>query len=76
MKVRFFASEATVSAQLSQGDRQFLTTCSPMLKIYILYLLFYKEQSFKTVGENVPLSSTVSDNFHRLFINPLTPKSD
>ena len=76
MKARFFASGVAVSVQLSQGDRQFLTTCSPMLKMYIIYLLFYKEQSFKTVNENVPLSSTVSDNFHRLFINPLTPKSD
>ena len=76
MKARFFASEATVSVQLSQGDRQFLTTFSPGLKMYIFYLLYYKEQSFKTVGENVPLSSTVSDNFHRLFINPLTPRSD
>ena len=76
MKARFFASGVAVSVQLSQGDRQFLTTCSPMLKMYIIYLLYYKEQSFKTVGENVPLSSTVSDNFHRLFINPLTPRSD
>ena len=76
MKARFFASEATVSAQVSQGDRQFLTSFSPGLKMYIFYLLFYKEQSFKTVGENVPLSSTVNANFHRLFINPLTPRSD
>ena len=76
MKARFFASEATVSAQVSQGDRQFLTSFSPGLKMYIFYLLYYKEQSFKTVNENVPLSSTVSDNFHRLFINPLTPRSD
>ena len=76
MKARFFASEATVSAQLSQGDRQFLTTLSPGLKMYIFYLLYYKEQSFKTVGENVPLSSTVSYNFHGVFINPLTPRSD
>ena len=63
MKARFFASEATVSAQLSQGDRQFLTTLSPVFKMYIFYLLYYNEQSFKTVGENIPLSSTVSDNF-------------
>ena len=76
MKARLFASEVTVSAQLFQGDRQFLTTFSPGLKMYIIYLLYYKEQSFKTVGENVPLSSTVSGNFHRLFINPLTPRSD
>ena len=76
MKARFFASGVAVSVQLSQGDRQFLTTCSPMLKMYIIHLLFYKEQSFKTVNENVPLSSTVSGNFHRLFINPLTPRSD
>ena len=65
-----------MSVQLPQGDRQFLTTCSPMLKMYIFYLLFYKEQSFKTVDENIPLSSTVGCKFHRLFINPLTPRSD
>ena len=76
MKARFFASEATVSAQVSQGDRQFLTTFSPGLKMYMFYLLYYKEQSFKTVGENIPLSSTVGYNFHRVFINPLTSRSD
>ena len=76
MKARFFASEATVSAQLSQGDRQFLTTFSPGLKMYMFYLFYYKEQSFKTVGENIPLSSTVGYNFHRVFINPLTSRSD
>ena len=63
MKARFFASEATVSAQVSQGDRKFLTTFSLGLKMYIFYLFYYKQQSFKTVGENVPLSATVSDNF-------------
>lgn len=76
MKARFFASEATVSAQLSQGGRQFLTTFSPVLKMYIFYLFYYKQQSFKTVDENVPLSSTVSGNFYKVFINPLTPQSD
>ena len=76
MKARFFASEATVSVQLSQGDRQFLTTFSPGLKMYMFYLFYYKEQSFKTVGENIPLSSTVRGNFHGLFINPLTSRSD
>ena len=52
-----------MSVQLSQGDRQFLTTCSQMLKKCIFYHFYEKEQSFKTVDENVPLSSTVSDNF-------------
>ena len=30
----------------------------------------------KTVDENVPLSSPVSGNFYKVFINPLTPQSD